>query len=117
MFWASSGRKDAPKLHSLDISYIITILISSIKTPLKLASTMGTQSGSPGQLGGSGKQYLAVAEATLPNSGSPQKSKRQLKDLLQAASLLGMNHSKLPLHCLKSFDTSSRFKDFNNRFW
>jgi hypothetical protein len=94
MFSASSGRKDAPKIHSIDISYIITILIGSIKSPFKLASTMGTQGGSSGQIADSGKQYLTVVDTTLPVSGLLHKSKsiRQLKDLLQTASLLGMNH-------------------------
>jgi len=94
MFWAGSGRKDAPKLHSIDISYIITILIGSIKSPVKLASTMGTQGGSSGQIADTGKQYLTVVDPTLPISGLLHKSKsgRQLKDLLQTVSLLGMNH-------------------------
>jgi hypothetical protein len=83
MFWAGSGRKDAPKIHSIDISYIITILLSSVKLPSKLASTMGTQSG---QATSTTKQFLTVGEAF----NVAHKSMRQLKDLLQIASLLGM---------------------------
>jgi len=69
MFWAGSGRKDAPKIHSVDISYIITILINSIKPPSKLALAMGTQSasgsGAPGQISSGpgtsgGKQHLTI---------------------------------------------------------
>lgn len=94
MFWASSNRRDTPKLHALDISFIVTVLISSIKTPLKLTSTMGTQSSAPGPIAGSGKQYLAVMESGPSSSGSSHKSIRQLKELLQITSLLGMNYSK-----------------------
>jgi hypothetical protein len=99
MFWAGSGRKDAPKIHSIDISYIITILINSIKPPSKLAAAMGTQGGggggAPGQITSgpstsSGKQHLTIGEAILQNSSFTHKSMRQLKDLLQTASLLGL---------------------------
>jgi hypothetical protein len=97
MFWAGSGRKDAPKIHSIDISYIITILINSLKPPSKLAAAMGVQgtvgSGAPGQISsgatsGGGKQHLTISEAILQNSSFTHKSMRQLKDLLQTASLL-----------------------------
>ena len=100
MFWAGSGRKDAPKIHALDISYIITILISSLKPPSKLAAAMGAQSGpgtgAPGQMtsgtGGTsgGKQHLTIGEAILQNSSFTHKSMRQLKDLLQTACLLAL---------------------------
>ncbi|UJR28934.1 hypothetical protein I4U23_010152 [Adineta vaga] len=99
MFWAGSGRKDAPKIHSIDISYIITILINSLKPPSKLAAAMGAQtgpgSGAPGQISsgpgaGGGKQHLTIGEAILQNSSFTHKSMRQLKDLLQTASLLGL---------------------------
>jgi hypothetical protein len=83
MFWASSGRKDAPKLHSIDISYIITILLNSIK-PATTTSPVG-------QIAPTGKQYLTVGEVVLPNSNATHKSIRQFKDLLQTASLLGRN--------------------------
>ena len=99
MFWAGSGRKDAPKIHPHDISYIITILINSIKPPSKLAAAMGAQgqgsSGGAGQMTsgqntGGGKQHLTIGEAILQNSSFTHKSMRQLKDLLQTASLLGL---------------------------
>ncbi|CAF3737280.1 unnamed protein product, partial [Adineta steineri] len=99
MFWSGSGRKDAPKIHSVDISYIITILINALKPPSKLAAAMGTQggpgSGAPGQISsgpgtGGGKQHLTIGEAILQNSSFTHKSMRQLKDLLQTASLLGL---------------------------
>lgn len=99
MFWAGSGRKDAPKIHPVDISYIITILINALKPPSKLAAAMGTQgtvgSGAPGQIGsapvsGGGKQHLTISEAILQNSSFTHKSMRQLKELLQTASLLGL---------------------------
>ena len=98
MFWAGSGRKDAPKIHSNDIAYIITILINSLKPPSKLAAAMGVQggigSGGPSQIGsgpssGTGKQHLTISEAILQNSSFTHKSMRQLKDLLQTACLLG----------------------------
>jgi hypothetical protein len=92
MFWAGSGRKDAPKLHSVDISYIVTIILSSIKPPAKLATTMGAQNTSVGQITTTGKQYLTVGgEGPLPNNTNTHKSMRQLKDLLKTASLLGNN--------------------------
>ncbi|CAF0857757.1 unnamed protein product [Adineta steineri] len=90
MFSASSGRKDAPKLHVLDISYIITILINTIKPPSKLAVTMGTQNGPSGQGTSSGRQHLTVTESNAPNSNLSHKTIRQLRDLLQTASLLGL---------------------------
>ncbi|UJR20708.1 hypothetical protein I4U23_023829 [Adineta vaga] len=90
LFWASSGRKDTPKLHALDISYIVTILLNSIKPPSKLAVTMGTQSGPTGQNVSSGKQHLTVTEATVPNSHLSHKSVKQLKELLHTTSLLGL---------------------------
>lgn len=98
MFWTSSGRKDAPKLHPTDLSYIITILLNSIKPPSKFAATMGAQSGPSGHVASSGKQHLTVAEATLPNSNVAHKSIRQLKDLLQTASLLGMHDFTMSKH-------------------
>src|SRR5262249_18376736 len=88
MFWAGSGRKDAPKLHSIDISYIITILLNSIKPPVKLTSPMSTQSGPSGLITPTGKQYLSVTEGI---SNITHKSMKQLIDLLQSASLLGRN--------------------------
>ena len=99
MFWAGSGRKDAPKIHPGDISYIITILINAIKPASKLASAMGAQSGGAGGISGpipggpgtgGGKQHLTIGEAILQNSSFTHKSMRQLKDLLQTASLLGL---------------------------
>ncbi|CAF0895311.1 unnamed protein product [Rotaria sp. Silwood1] len=99
MFWAGSGRKDAPKIHSMDISYIISILLNALKPSSKLASAMGTQSGpgggpsgqiSSGPGTGGGKQHLTIGEAILQNSSFTHKSVRQLKDLLQTASLLGL---------------------------
>jgi len=95
MFWSGSGRKDAPKLHSMDISYIITVLLSSIKPPQKLAATMGTQSGPSGQATTTGKQYLTVEGTISPNSNVTHKSMRQIKDLLQTASLLGRNFNDI----------------------
>jgi hypothetical protein len=99
MFWAGSGRKDAPKIHSIDITYIVTILINSLKPPSKLAAAMGAQggpgSGAPGQItSGSGpsggKQHLTIGEAILQNSSFTHKSMRQLKDVLQTACLLAL---------------------------
>ena len=90
MFWAGNGRKDAPKIHSMDISYVITILLSSVKPPLKLVSTMGRQSGQLGPISSGGKQHLTVGEAILPSVSFTHKSIRQIKDILQAASLLGI---------------------------
>ena len=98
MFWAGSGRKDAPRIHPVDISYVITILINALKPPSKLASAIATQtagaSGAPGQINtgtgsSGGKQHLTISEAILQNSSFTHKSMRQLKDLLQTASLLG----------------------------
>ena len=86
MFWAGSGRKDAPKIHSVDISHIITILLSSIKLPSKLATTMGTQNA---QAVSTGKQFLTVGEAFTVS----HRSIKQLKDLLQIASLLGIKEN------------------------
>ena len=60
---------------------------------------MGVQgavgTGAPGQIGGGpvptgGKQHLTISEAILQNSSFTHKSMRQLKDLLQTASLLGL---------------------------
>jgi hypothetical protein len=113
MFWAGSGRKDAPKLHSVDISYIVTIILSSIKPPPKLATTMGAQNPSAGQITTTGKQFLTVGgEGPLPNNNnSTHKSMRQLKDLVKTASLLGND----------KFDTNIsmiefRFENFNHWF-
>ena len=99
MFWAGSGRKDAPKIHPVDISYIINILINAIKPSSKFASAMGATGGGggggPGPISGGpgsggGKQHLTIGEAILQNSSFTHKSMRQLKDLLQTASLLGL---------------------------
>ncbi|CAF1474341.1 unnamed protein product, partial [Rotaria sordida] len=99
MFWAGSGRKDAPKLHSIDISYIIFILLNALKPISKLATAMAAQGGpgsgaggqiSSGPSAGGGKQHLTIGEAILQNSSFTHKSMRQLKDLLQTASLLGL---------------------------
>lgn len=99
MFWAGSGRKDAPKIHPVDISYIINILINAIKPSSKFASAMGASGGggsggtgpiSGGSGSGGGKQHLTIGEAILQNSSFTHKSMRQLKDLLQTASLLGL---------------------------
>ncbi|CAF1372114.1 unnamed protein product [Adineta ricciae] len=90
MFWASSGRKDAPKLHAVDISYIVTILLNSIKPPSKLAVTMGTQSGPSGQTTSGARQHLTVGEATAPSSNLSHKSIKQLRELLHTSSLLGL---------------------------
>jgi len=98
MFWAGSGRKDAPKLHSIDISYIITILLSSIKPSQKVAATMGTQSGPSGQISTTGKQFLTVEGGILPNNNITHKSMRQIKDLLQTVSLLGRNFNDKKKH-------------------
>jgi hypothetical protein len=106
MFWAGSGRKDAPKIHSADISYIITILLSSIKLPSKLATTMGTQSG---QAVSTGKQFLTVGE---PFNVS-HRSMKQLKDLLQISSLLGMQEERIRKFLSFIF---SRFKSLTNWF-
>ncbi|CAF3810181.1 unnamed protein product, partial [Didymodactylos carnosus] len=91
MFWAGSGRKDAPKIHPIDLSYVIGILINSLKPTSKLASAMGTGAGGSGTGGGSSgqKQHLTIGEALLSNSFT-HKSMRQLKDLNQTASLLGL---------------------------
>ena len=89
MFWASSGRKDAPKLHAQDISYIVTILLNSIKPPSKLAVTMGTQNGPSGPTTSGGRQHLTVGDATAPNSNLSHKSIKQLRELLHTSSLLG----------------------------
>jgi hypothetical protein len=102
MFWAGSGRKEAPKLHSIDISYIITILLSSIKPPQKVAATMGTQSGPSGQIATTGKQFLTVEGGILPNNNVTHKSMRQIKDLLQTVSLLGRNFNAKKKETLKS---------------
>jgi hypothetical protein len=91
MFWAGSGRKDVPKLHSIDISYIITILLSSIKPPEKLVTTMSAQSAPSGPVATTGRQYLTVEGGILPNSNITHKSMRELRDLSQIASLLGRN--------------------------
>jgi hypothetical protein len=57
---------------------------------------MGTQSGPAGPIGSSGKQFfLTVGEALLPSSSFTHKSTRQLKDLLQIASLLGKTCSAI----------------------
>ncbi|CAF3529479.1 unnamed protein product, partial [Rotaria sp. Silwood2] len=90
LLWMSSERKDAPKIHSSDISFIITILLNSVKSPLKLATTMGTQNISLGHLTNSGKQYLTSGEPIIPNINYTHKSMKQLKYLLQTASLLGL---------------------------
>lgn len=99
MFWAGSGRKDAPKIHPTDITYIITILINSLKPPSKLAAAMGVQGtvggGTSGQLGpgattNTTKQHLTISEAILQNSSFTHKSMKQLKDLLHTACLLGL---------------------------
>ena len=94
MFHSSSGRKDAPKIHAADISYIITILINSLKPSTKLPSAIGTQGGvgvvgASGLTSSSGKQHLTIGEAILQNSSFTHKSMRQLKGLLQTVSLLG----------------------------
>lgn len=90
MFWACTGRNDAPKFHPNDISYIVTILISSIKPASKLASTMGTQTAPPGAAGGTtARQYLIVNDNAVPGNSFTHKSMKQMKDLVQAASLLG----------------------------
>ncbi|CAF0812442.1 unnamed protein product, partial [Didymodactylos carnosus] len=91
MFWAGSGRKDAPKIHPIDLSYVITILINSLKPTSKLASAMGTGAVGSGAGGGSSgqKQHLTIGEALMSNSFT-HKSMRQLKDLHQTASLLGL---------------------------
>ncbi|CAF4861689.1 unnamed protein product, partial [Rotaria sp. Silwood1] len=90
LLWMSSEQKDAQKIHSSDISYIITILFNSVKLPLKLATTMGTQNIPLGHLTNSGKQYLTSGETIIPNINFTHKSMKQLKYLLQTASLLGL---------------------------
>lgn len=78
----------------MDISYIITILINSVKPPLKLATTMGTQNTSLGHVvNTTGKQHSSSGENALPTNIFTHKSLKQLKQLLQAASLLGTEFS------------------------
>ena len=98
MFWAGSGRKDAPKLHSLDLSYILTILLNSIKPVEKLTSTASTQNSSFAQNTTPAKQYLTVGEGRLTNNANTQKSIRQFKDLLQTASFLGLKILIIAFH-------------------
>lgn len=87
MFWAGSGRKDAPKFHPVDISYIVTILLNSIRCPTKLATTMGTQNPSP--ISGT-KPYLTVSEGLLSIPTMAYRSMKHAKDLLQMSSYLGL---------------------------
>ena len=86
----SSEQKDGQKLHPMDISYIITILLSSVKPPLKLATTMGTQNISMANIVNAGKQHLTLGEATLASNTFIHKPIRQLKYFLQTVSLLGI---------------------------
>ena len=87
MFWAGSGRKDAPKLHPTDISYIVTVLLNSIKSPTKLATTMGTQT--PSSMSSS-KPFLTVGEGLLSIPTVAYRSMKHVKDLLQVGSFLGL---------------------------
>lgn len=50
---------------------------------------MGTQNAPSGPGAPGTKQYLNIGEAAMPNSSFTHKSIRQLRDLLQTASLLG----------------------------
>ncbi|CAF0814942.1 unnamed protein product [Rotaria sordida] len=90
LLWMSSEQKNVQKIHSNDISYIITILLNSVKSNLKLATTMGTQNLSLGHLNNTGKQYLTSGETILPNINFTHKSMKQLKYLSRTASLLGL---------------------------
>ena len=92
MFLACTGRSDAPKFHSNDISYIITILLSSLKPASKLASTMGTSGQSTTT---TGKQFLIMTDTIIPGSSFTHRSIKQMKDLIQTASLLGETRCKL----------------------
>lgn len=95
MFWAGSGQKDVPKFHLHDISHIITVLLSSIKPTAKLATTMGTQTTT---IPTNTKQFLSVGENILAPNSLTHKSMRQIKDLVQAASLLGLKLLILAFH-------------------
>ncbi|CAF4414152.1 unnamed protein product [Rotaria socialis] len=90
LFWMSSEQKDGQKLHPMDISYIITVLLSSVKPPLKPATTIGTQNISMASIVNAGKQHLILGEATLASNTFSHKPIGQLKYLAQTVSLLGL---------------------------
>lgn len=91
LIWMSSERKDALKINSADISYIITLLLSSIAPESKAAAAIGTQSVSIVNTVNAAKQHLLFGDTSVSNSNVTYKSMKQLKHFSQAASLLGKN--------------------------
>ena len=92
MLWAGSGEHAVSRFHPADLSYIITILLSSFKSTSKLGATMGTLNVLSANIGTGGKQFLTVAETTPSNGNLTPKSMRRLRNSLQTVSLLGMTH-------------------------
>lgn len=83
LFWCSSDRKDTPKLSSLDISFLITNLLSLLKPTSKVVPTLLLQVPKP-------HHFIAAFDTSMLSYNSfYNKSARQLKDIVCQSTFLG----------------------------
>lgn len=82
LFWSASDRKDSPKLNNQDVSFIVALLLNSLKPPSKLAATLLLQA--PKQ------QFLSTAfESGAPGTNVYNKSAKQIKEITNQSTFLG----------------------------
>ena len=85
LFYSASDKKDAPKLNSTDISFVITILLNALKPPSKLATTLLLQAPKQHHL-----LNVFDANSTSMLNNSYNKTSKQLKDIITQSTFLGL---------------------------
>jgi hypothetical protein len=81
LFWSASERRDAPKFNASDISYLVTLVLNSLKPPSKLAATLLLQA--PKQ-----QNILSLFESNSA-AGVNNKSAKQMKEIVNQSTFLG----------------------------
>jgi len=81
LFWSASERRDSPKFNASDISFLVSLVLNSLKPPSKLAATLLLQA--PKQ-----QNILSLFDSSS-TTGANNKSAKQMKEIVNQSTFLG----------------------------